>query len=164
MKLTIWLKQEIYNFQGFIAGMWQVIKRGTVVVNILWKGAKVTHCNYGPVVHTQQSLAQSGPLDSLLRTTRSKYKENTNIFYIYCLLFCLATTWVMMFVYFSWKDIVSTPVALQTPYFTVSWNISLRGICGWRSSGVGWDTMLQAGRSRVLVLPAALWPWGRLSL
>jgi hypothetical protein len=46
----------------------------------------------------------------------------------------------------------------------------------WRSSVVGWVTMLQGGRSRVrfsmrsldismhLILPAALLPWGRLSL
>jgi hypothetical protein len=53
------------------------------------------------------------------------------------------------------------------------WYIKLRGT---RCSVVGWGTMKQAGRSRVsipmrsldftidLILPAALWPLGRLSL
>jgi len=61
-------------------------------------------------------------------------------------------------------------------------NISWYSVMVWyvfhaaRGSAVGWDTALQAGRSRVqfpmvsleffidIILPAALWPWGWLSL
>jgi hypothetical protein len=50
------------------------------------------------------------------------------------------------------------------------------GPAGKRGCAVGWGTTLQAGRSRVrfpivsleffidIILPAALWPWGRLRL
>jgi hypothetical protein len=54
--------------------------------------------------------------------------------------------------------------------------LGLFGLPGARGGVVGWGTMLKAGRSRVpfparslesstdLILPEALWPWGRFSL
>jgi hypothetical protein len=75
----------------------------------------------------------------------------------------------------KWDDNITCKTDEKHGIGVCTWFIWLK-IIGARSSVLGWGTTLQAGRSRFrfpmksldfsidLILPAALWLWGRLSL
>ena len=75
------------------------------------------------------------------------------------------------------KDISSMYcLSANGKYCAYIYHLLTHRICGAHGSAVGWGTTLQVGRSRVrflmvsleffidIILPAALWPWGWLSL
>jgi len=75
------------------------------------------------------------------------------------------------------RTLVCAAVWNQWPYFGFLHRVgTVHSFKGVGSGAVGWGTALQAGRSRVrfvilsleffidVILPAALWPWSRLSL
>jgi hypothetical protein len=100
----------------------------------------------------------------------------------YCLHFLIFWEWKKMFFFetlvhiyqITLRNIQKTPVLICTAVRTL--NLIINAQKGARGSVVGWGTILQAGRSLVrfpmrsldfsmnLILPAALWSWGRPSL
>jgi len=87
-----------------------------------------------------------------------------------------------LYMYLAWWFGILNPLVAETSVVAESaagaprWFDSVITCCGAHDSAVGWGTALQVGRSRVwfpmvsleffidVTLPAALWPWGWLSL
>jgi hypothetical protein len=112
------------------------------------------------------------PINTVLRSRRiycNSAVRNSDL----CLAYCI---WISLNLIFL--DVPSHPVG---PHFFSSGNTT--GFCDWvqhavgvYSGTVGWSTALQARRLRVwfpmvsldffidIIIPAALWPWGRVGL
>jgi hypothetical protein len=112
-----------------------------------------------------------------LFSLREIYRRFRRTYYLYIQQSCIC--W--LFAWLPWRRREYVPPKLRWTFSRVSYQTAAINrytiICCWRRcSVVGWCTMLQAGRSRVLfplrlldfsidlIFPAALWPWGRIDL